>query len=844
MARRASIATGNFTAAGTWGLIDATMYGQSETSAVVCPTAYSNVARSAQYTPGAITVSHIGVKLAVRTGTTGTITLHIADSAHTEVAGTAITINCADLPVAATSDANGGWHFFKLAIPKLLTAATLYEVEAQTSSASQISLFASAATNGLSCALLQAATTGAPAATDDLFVCGEYTGAGTSNSFTVTMDNTATTDFGSTPTAANSLLGPGIAICNKGTLIYGTTAATNYYLKESNSIIVYSGGVFNIGTTGTPIPRNSTAVLEFDSGADGDYGLTVRNLGTFTAQGLSRTSGKNIVSCKLNTDEAAAQTVLGVDTDTGWLNADDIVIAATTRTASQTEKRTLSGNANASDMTVSAGLTNAHSGTSPTQAEVILLTRNVKIRGVSGLMSYMATYNTSTVDLDWVEFRYLGENASPKRGIEIANTNGLFNMQYCSLYDFEDWGLYCAGTTSAITVSNNVFYNLDTAVGANTASINIASNSSVTFTNNICLLLYSATLGGIEVLDGDNTTFTGNTVIGGSATVAAIRLNRTAAVYTLVDKFINNTVHSSAGAGITIATYYYGESPTVDGARITFSGLKAWRCTGIGLTVFSLRKIDLYNCLFFGNTTTNFSTTNLNDVFVLNCEFYADTSFATTNGVTLNTAGDTSFKTCLFGTAAGIYTTHTNDINLSRTNAATLPLQVKLDNCKLSSGTEVVNTSTLFMNDFIGSQRHDQTNGLHKTWKGPGICTIETTTVQSGGQSIRMTPDTAAVRLEVSFKVAVANGATITPTVYVYEDASYNGSRARLVLKRNDALGITSDTVLDTATASSDTAWEALTGTTAAASDDGVMEFVVDCNGTAGNLFVDSFTVA
>jgi hypothetical protein len=94
-----------------------------------------------------------------------------------------------------------------------------------------------------------------------------------------------------------------------------------------------------------------------------------------------------------------------------------------------------------------------------------------------------------------------------------------------------------------------------------------------------------------------------------------------------------------------------------------------------------------------------------------------------------------------------------------------------------------------------------------------------------------------------SFIRPVSSGATLTPIVYVYEDASYNGNRARLIVKRNDAIGITIDTVLDTATAASDGAWEQLTGTTIAATDNGCMEFVIDCDGTAGNLFVDDFTV-
>jgi hypothetical protein len=148
---------------------------------------------------------------------------------------------------------------------------------------------------------------------------------------------------------------------------------------------------------------------------------------------------------------------------------------------------------------------------------------------------------------------------------------------------------------------------------------------------------------------------------------------------------------------------------------------------------------------------------------------------------------------------------------------------------------------------FISSQKHDKTAGLHKTWKRQGTLTIETTTTQAGGHGLKMTPINASEKLESSgvnggFKVYVASGQTCTPTVYVYEDGSYNGARARLIVKRNDALGISADVVLDTATAASDAAWEALTGTTAAVTDDGVLEFVVDCNGTAGNLYVDTFS--
>lgn len=64
--------TSSINANGTWNLVDPTMYSASESSTTTVGTSYN---LSSTYTPGAITVSHIGIKLSVRTGTTGTITV-------------------------------------------------------------------------------------------------------------------------------------------------------------------------------------------------------------------------------------------------------------------------------------------------------------------------------------------------------------------------------------------------------------------------------------------------------------------------------------------------------------------------------------------------------------------------------------------------------------------------------------------------------------------------------------------------------------------------------------------------------------------------------------------------
>lgn len=831
MAVLKSITTGNFLTAGTWGLVDATSYNNSESTTTALTTSYQ---ASSGSTTGVITVDGVALKLSVRTGTTGTMSVHLA-IAGVEVTGTLVTINTADLPVAATADLNGGWHYFKFSAPVVLVGATSYTVEAKTSSSSQISLFSTSGSNWARA--LVTTTTQAPAAGDDLIVCGEYTGAGTSNSFTVTMDALASsiTDYGA---ASTSLVTPSLAICNKGSLTYGATAATNYYLRQSGNVIVYSGGTLNIGTTGTPIPRDSSAILNFDCGANVDFGLTVRNLGTFIAQGLSRTSGKNIVSCKLNTDEAVNSTSLGVDTDTGWLDNDEIAVASTTKTVTQSEKGAMNGAAAASTLAVDGfagaggGLAFAHSGTTTMQAEVILLTRNVQIFGASAtLQTYLDVKTTSTVDCDWVEFKWLGSGTANKRGLDVATSTGSFDMQYCSFHNFEvatSLGLNIAGAASGnIVFSNNVTFLIAGAhvtIAITSGTWTISGNIFMRCTDSTTMLSI-ADVGGV---------FTNNTIISqnGSSTGFIFFENNT------INTFSGNTIHSCAGSFILSTT-------TVG----TISNTTIW---GISSACFSPRSPDLYvdGMTVFGGASVNIQLDSSSGRIVFN-------NLVSSNDSIFNTAAsgisfvqgapcaELVLLNCDFSTVSGTKTAHVNDIVISATQYA----RGLFINTKLGGTNEISGLSFLTPSSLFAAEKHDQTAGNHRMWKKYGNIAIETTTVHTGSQSVKLTPNNASNKLESSgpfggFKVAVANGATVTPTVYVYEDGSYNGARARLIVKRNDALGITSDTVLDTATASSDAAWEALTGTTVSVTDDGTLEFVVDCDGTAGNLFVDSFSVA
>jgi hypothetical protein len=741
------------------------------------------------------------------------------------VSGTEVTIDCADLPVAATADANGGWIFFKFAAPVTLLAATAYQLAAKTSTATQVSLFRDGTTDNLS-RFLRTTTTGAPAAGDDVIVCGEYTGAGTSNSFTVTMDETATTNYGATST---SLVTPALAICSKGTLTFGTAASTNYYLKLSGNLIIYSGGTLNDGTVATPMPSTSTSVIEFNSATNVDFGLTVRNLGTFVAQGNAITTVKTL----LNTDEAAAATVIGVVSTAGWVANDEIVIASTSRTGSETEKRTISTVDSATQVTITAGLTNAHSGTSPTQTEVGNITRNVKIRGISTtLQGYIDIKATSTIDWDYVEISNMGSATTNKRGIDVATTTGSFNMQGCAIHDFavaSSAGTVVTGSsTNNFTIDNCVYY-LPNSISSG-ISVPITSGTAWTVTNSLVMGMTGGAP--INILDVGGT-FTDCTAAGNNSTNSGFGINmgETNAAIGTISGLIS---HSNGGGGITCA-----------GGIGTMSSFTVWRNNTTGFSISSATDCLYDGVTAFGNLTRNLLVAAGKNV-INNLVANGDTTFPTAAGIDFN--GGVVRLDILNGdlsTVSGIKTAHTNDINL---NVASHVL-VTLHNTKLGASTEVDDQNFFVSVDsFIGSQKHDTTAGNHKTWKRYGTITIDTT-ISDVSPSVRMTPNNASNKLDIVIeRAAVSSGGTATVSAKVRESVAedgtdYNGNRIRLIVKRNIAAGITADTVLATATSASEGAFETISGTTAAVTDDAILEFCVDCDGTTGWINVDSVSV-
>lgn len=837
----------------TWHLVDATSLLDSEAGNTELTTSYVS---SSVFTPGAIEVDGVAVKIA-NVAASGAYTMSVQLYNSTDsvaVAGTEVTINLTDLPVNATTTNNmGGWAFFLFGSPVTLEAAHNYTVQAKESNAAaNINLYRDATANNWS-RMLRTTTDAAspPAAASILHIMEEKTGAGAATARTVTMDALATsiTKYGSGTDASAC-----ITISDGGALNYGYTAATNYYLQLDGNLIVYSGGTFTVGTVANPIPRDGTAVLEFDPTADGGMGLIIRDGGIFTSQGLSRTINKNVVSCKLNTDEAVNSTSLGVDTDTGWLDNDVIIVASTTRTVANSEQGTLNGNANAADLTVDGfggaggGLANAHLGTVPRLAEVILLTRNVIIRSSSStVMTYIYIATIATIDIDWTEFYYLGENVANKRGIEIATTTGSCNIQYSSMHNFEDWGIYPVGSAhNNITFSNNILYELNTAAGG-TYPLNpiVTSGTSITYNNNI--FIQSATGNQSIYIQDLGITFTNNTLVGLNILIAG-------ASDLMTGTISGNIVHSSNGFGLNLGSNLFTDTSN----GLTIGTLTIWRCNSGGIKICNASSgtnntgITFNTGTLFGNGTNNISFEN--GTIAINIVFnnYAVDSdlagFTTTSGIkVVNVSGVfiALFNTCTFGTTV---VHDTQDILMSSSNFLQ---QLTFINCSFGTGTEFGNItfSTGEYSSFVRSHKHDQSATDFRSYYRLGTIFSETTTRHTAsGYSWKMTPNTANWKLILpgptrldTFKAAVNANTAVTVTIWVLKDSSYNGNAPRLVLVGGIIAGIASD-VIDSLTVGADT-WEQLS-VSGTPTETGVVDYYIDCDGTAGSIYVDDISVS
>lgn len=784
-----SAGAGNWTTAATWKTAEAGAGALQITRSASTNTTASYVYGSA-FTCTNLDVIEGMILHLNRLGVVGTVTVALSDdNGVTDTRN--LVVNAADISAGQTE------HYFQFAATLTCDGGADYKVGVKHSGGGSGAAVYRDATAGNWFHVLQTSTAfgAAPAAADNLHVVG----------FTVTMDQTAATDHGT------------LDIGQTGVLSYGVAAATNYYLKCSGNVNVWTDGTLSIGTAGVRMPANSTATLDLDSAAVAQFGVVVR--GTFNAYGDNSVAA---TATLLAADVAVNGTALTSTAATGWLNNWEIVLPSTSSTIAQFEKGALNGDAVGVAITVDGfagaggGVAFAHSGTLPYRGEILRLTHNVKIHGASvANTGYVSAITGSTVAWSYAEFYWLGKSASAVDGGISLPTGVTGDVQRCSFHDFNAWSVVL---TQIGTFDNNNIY-LNSGV-TNNPGVNPTLSAAQSWQNNYIVGTHAHNP---QAMAG---TYSGNTV----ASVA----NITSGGAWLGATLANNTIHSSIP--ITFNSNHLNDT--------TLTGWTFWRCNSGAVNVAALfstqSRVLLDSFTVYGRFTFNVSQ-NLRDITIRGGTFNSDASFAAANGllVSAGTFNDVLVENTTFGATTG-YTT--SDLSVS---SATMADHFVCQNCNLASATPVsAITGVADVPPFthLHFARWAQTNGSHRTYYRNGLSQTDAVIVNTNPVSWRMTPTGATATWKLTsnvFPLKVANGATGTFTVKVRKSqvadaggADYGGAQPRLMLKANYACGIAA-AVLDTMTVAVGN-WETLTGASGAVTDDCVLEAYVDCDGSAG----------
>lgn len=842
---------GNLTAA-SWANVSAAALLDSEVGNTALTTGNLD---SSTFVLEANQIDGFAVKLASRGASpTGTVTLTLRNST-TATNIWSITINNSDFDAASTTDDEGGWYFINGGSLHTPNGTDAYLIRLTVSSTTNpINFYRDGTANNWS-RLVRRTNAVSPVAGDIMLILGEYTAAATKTNRTIAQDSTAATVYGAGTIGTAGIQRPGLGIGKGGLLSHVISGGTNLVFRLSGSLTIWSSGAMSIGTVGTEVGRTQTAVVEFQCTADDDFGLVVKNNATLNAIGLSRSSGKNVVWTLMTADAAAAATTISVADDTGWLNGDVVVLGTTTQTVAESEQLTLGADAGASSFPTIGALGFAHKGTTATrtQAEVILLTRNIKIRATNSSFGFRFDVGkTATVNLNWVEIQY-GSNSGGGSSILLRTTSGTFTCLFCSFRDMRGGCIIQNQNTqivgSVIDVEHCVMYN---AAGNNFIQQANLGGTGGTYTLNDLVLIKNAS-GNVAITLNDPfgssvsfyPTITSIRVVGNSGGAISFTAARDWVGAPAQGPFV---CHGNAGDGLLLSASQQN--------LLIAAGTTMWRnsIAGINFSAAFMHNIEFTDLMCYGCASAGVRTTSSCQMLTLRIrdyKAYGDTTQAQSFG--LNLSGATGYAEVRidkgdFGTASGVWVTHSSaDINVAGNRQL---IRCVINNTKLSSATPFIFTyaGLVAYGSYLAFQKFQQTATSHKCVLLEGSLFYETGTVDVS-PSLKMTPAHATRKLKSNagvfgrgFLVPVLNGSSPVVSLKVQKDASYSGNAARMVLLGNPALGQVGDSVLATHSAGSGS-FQTLSATLPVATDDGVWEVIIDCDGTAGNIFVDTGSV-
>ena len=818
-------------------------------------------------------VDAVGLQVAGRSASpTGTMTVELYDINAASVAGTC-TINVSD--IVDSDGQNGGWYVFKFSGGAHTAAGNTYTVRPYTSSSAQVYLWRATATTNDWSKFLRGSSSSALAlnGSDQIIIAGEHTGAGAKTDWSVTVDYDMTQQFNGGSTGDSSETNPSVWINRGGTLTFATTDSSAYTLICSG-LGVFAGGTLQVGTTGTPMPSNSTALVDIRNNGM----FTVVGGATFIAQGSPRTSGNPTVFTKLTANAAVNATSLTVADSTGWLSGDTIAVASTTRTATgQHENRALSVNATASTLTLASNTTYAHLGdtTNEMQAHVILLNRNVRLIGESAKPAVVRWTDDCSVDCDWAEFRYVSTNATNKRGINIYRRNvnvtrtANISLVSCSIRDSANYAINADTASNGVTlnISNTCIYNYGTAGTGYGLYIPDRFNGLANGTPNAIIVDNVVIMGSTSAnpalyfdVGSDSESWT--TSYQGIKQVSNVVCTSVSGMGIQLRGFYYTPIQTNQGVFRNWESYAcssYGAELWADIIGLDIDGIKCWRNNNYGIILSGdLLSTRLKNILAIGNATTNiyaWSGVETLSLTIQNARLFSDVSFSTSygffTGSTMTSDWKIRFEGCDFGsTTNAVRAVHAvNDVNVSIGTGYTPMFDMVFDHCLFGATTPIFNLTTLVAErSMIRLQNYNRVVGDDRTYHKGGNSRRQNT-VSITGQAIQLSPANTQVGVSTSmgqrgrgFLVPATGGTPITGNVSVRIDNTYNGTSPRVLVLSSYACGINSAAVLNTHSAAANT-WQSLNFSVTPTAN-GVLEFIVDCKANTGSVYVDNWQVS
>lgn len=846
--------SGNMQTLSTWRVVNSTSFLSARSASSAVSTSYTGPA--AGTTPGAITVEGILVLLNYRSASpSGTFSVQLYN--HTGaayVSGTLVTINVSDLPRSSTSGIALGWVYMKFASPVTLTAGQAYSARLTTSVASQVFAWRTASANTWIQGLVTNASPGSFVNSDNFIITGTNTSAGVSTIATVTMNQTGVNPiWGLSTTGFENYVGQG------GQLVFGTSAGVNYRLPLTGNLIVCQDSLLTVGTQANPIPASSSALIDITCVSSGQFALFIEG-GNVEFCGATKKTWTLLAA-----DVAAGATTSTTTVATSWLNSDNIVFPPTTRTATQSDAVTMNANASGTTITHTA-LTNAHGGNAATlvQGEVGNLTKNVTFgAGNSSFPPYIFYRGyESSFTARYTAFSDIGTTTVAAAGLAIQQVAGDLGDVLIDECVFRRTTLatgfiaisYSTANSNlkSFSLTNSLFHQYGYAVyWAQLANAVITSPSSAPVIED-CLINRPFNIG--LALGEPQMILRRNRIAGSNGTAFNTGITTLTTGPLAWGEKLDNVAHSNASYGFNIA-----DKHTIGGVTCLWQGTLAWRNNTAGWlfdNVYSSSPNDFVHTglVGFGNTNQIYFNACSGDITISDSYFYGGSTLVSTGLIapqsgTANTM--TRFTDCYFG----------YDQNLSAsayssavyiTNTVTRAMNIVATNC-LYGGTEALFTSGLggLYDSRLGlvSLKHNGVTGSHKVFNQTGYYQTDTSIYKTASPSIRMVSIIGNIDLNSNlYRIPVNAGSTCQVSVWVRKSTTsdsggvnYNGNQPKLMYRYNALAGNLTTITAATMTASLGV-WEQLTYTTATIPDSTVLEFYVECDGTAGWINIDDWS--